>query len=207
MTNGVARSWPLAGAAACVTLFATLAASVEAGAVQGVDVGLRKRRPRVVHGPVWTGAMAVTALGYPIVQIPFAAALALGLRRARVPHAADVFAAACIVFVADESVKRLVNRRRPPGHQSNKSNQSFPSGHTASTAAITLTTAIVLTRARVVSPRKALAAAAAATIAMGESRLVLDEHWTSDVLAGIALGAATALLVTQSLRSRHRSHA
>ena len=150
---------------------------------------------------------AVTALGYPVVQIPFAAALSLGLRRARVPHAIDVLAAACIVFVADESVKRLINRRRPPGHQSTKTNQSFPSGHTASTAAITLSTAIVLARARVVSPRRALAAAAAATIAMAESRLVLDEHWTSDVLAGIALGAATALLVTRGGASHHHAHA
>jgi membrane-associated phospholipid phosphatase len=205
MTNGVAPPWPLAGAAACVTLFATLAACVQAGAAQGVDIELRRRRPRVVHRPVWMGAMAVTAVGYPIVQIPLAAALSLGLRRARVPHSADVLAAACIVFVADETVKRLVNRRRPPGHHSNKSNQSFPSGHTASTAAITLTTAIVLARARVVSPRTALAAAAGATIAMAESRLVLDEHWTSDVVAGIALGAATALLVTHDIRSRHHA--
>jgi membrane-associated phospholipid phosphatase len=207
MTNGVARSWPLVGAAACATLFATLAAFVEAGAMQGVDVELRRRRPRVTHGPLWMGAMAVTALGYPIVQIPCAAALSLGLRRARVPQAADVFAAACIVFVADETVKRLVHRQRPPGHQSNKTNQSFPSGHTASTAAITLTTAIVLSRARLVSPRKALVAAAAATSAMAESRLVLDEHWTSDVLAGSALGTATALLVTRSIRRRQRYHA
>ena len=207
MTNGVARPWPILGAAACATLFATLAASVQAGVAQRVDVELRRRQPRVVHGPVWVGAMAVTALGYPIVQIPSAAALSLGLRRAGVPHAADVFAAACMVFVAGETLKRMIGRRRPPGHQSNKTKQSFPSGHTASTAAVTLTTAIVLARARVVSPRRALAAAAAMTSAMAESRLVLDEHWASDVVAGFALGAATALLVTQRTRSRHGHHA
>lgn len=208
MTNGVVRSWPLTGAAACATLFVTLAAAVAAGVVQGADVELRRRQPRVEHGPVWRGAMAVTALGYPKVQIPLAAAVSLGLRRAGVPNAADVVTAACTVFVADEGCKRLIGRRRPPGHQSGKTNQSFPSGHTASTAAITLTTAILLGRARVVSPRRALAGAAAATIVMAESRLLLDEHWASDVVAGLALGTVTALLVIhRPRRPRVSQHA
>jgi undecaprenyl-diphosphatase len=70
--------------------------------------------------------------------------------------------------------------------------QSFPSGHTAATAALALTVARLLERSGHLRPRAARVGAALVTLAVAETRLMLDEHWPTDVLAGALLGAATA---------------
>ena len=216
MTYRVARPWLALAGTACAALFVILAESVEADAVQGADSRLRRYQPHPRRGPARQAALAVTALGYPVVQLPLAAALSLGLHRARVPNAPRIFAAACAAFIADKSCKAVMSRRRPPGYQGNEETQSFPSGHTASTTAIALTTAILLERAGVVSQRGAIAAGAVASMLMGESRLLLDDHWPTDVLGGLILGCGTAFFVTAPntvraprihARERFRQHA
>lgn len=196
MTDIAARPWLIVAGTACATMFVMLAASVDAGALQQADAEMRRRQRHPKRGPARQAALAVTALGYPMVQLPLAAALSLGLHRAGVSNAPRVFAAACTVFIADKSCKAVVARRRPPGYRGDEKTQSFPSGHTASTTAVALTAAILVGRARLRSKRAALAGAAVASLVMGESRLLLDDHWPSDVFAGLLLGCGTALLVT-----------
>ncbi|MDE2037998.1 MAG: bifunctional DedA family/phosphatase PAP2 family protein [Patescibacteria group bacterium] len=74
------------------------------------------------------------------------------------------------------------------------SDPSFPSGHAAFAAALFLAAAYVFApRIRSwVSRELFLAACVAAPIAIGLSRLVLNVHWASDVIAGWSLGVFCA---------------
>ncbi len=89
-------------------------------------------------------------------------------------------------------VKQLLDRVRPTFNPVAATlGPSFPSGHSATAAALYAAVALVLARKR--SPRmRALLAGAAAGIAVGVacSRVMLDVHWLSDVVAGLAFGWA-----------------
>jgi membrane-associated phospholipid phosphatase len=69
-----------------------------------------------------------------------------------------------------------------PGHRKS----AFPSGHTATMALLAATWA--LSSARRFAPVLALGVA----VLVGVSRMVVGVHWPSDVLAGLALGWASA---------------
>jgi len=90
------------------------------------------------------------------------------------------------------TVKHLLNRVRPTFNPiAEHLGPSFPSGHSATAAALYAGVALVLARRR--SPRtRALLAAGAAAIAVGVacSRVMLGVHWLSDVIAGLSFGWA-----------------
>jgi undecaprenyl-diphosphatase len=66
---------------------------------------------------------------------------------------------------------------------------SFPSGHSSTAAAFYAALALLMARRRDARARAALAAAAAViAVAVACSRVMLDLHWVSDVIAGLALG-------------------
>jgi undecaprenyl-diphosphatase len=95
----------------------------------------------------------------------------------------EVAVALAPVNLAVEGLKYACARSRPDGERK-RSNSAFPSSHAANAFAV----ATVLSRRW---PRGApLAFALAAWV--GWSRLYLNRHWPSDVLAGAALGAALA---------------
>ena len=90
------------------------------------------------------------------------------------------------------TVKELLHRVRPTFNPIAETlGPSFPSGHSATAAALYAAVALVLARRR--SPRtRALLAGGAAAIAVGVacSRVMLGVHWLSDVIAGLAFGWA-----------------
>jgi hypothetical protein len=88
------------------------------------------------------------------------------------------------------SVKALVERERPPvPHLAPSSGFSFPSGHTAAAAATWAAVVLVLGRGRPFRSKAWLAAGAAAvTVAVAASRVLLGVHWLTDVIGGAALG-------------------
>jgi membrane-associated phospholipid phosphatase len=90
------------------------------------------------------------------------------------------------------SIKQLLDRVRPTFNPIAETlGPSFPSGHSATAAALYASVALVLVRGR--SPRvRALLAGGAAALAAGVacSRVMLGVHWLSDVVAGVAFGWA-----------------
>ena len=90
------------------------------------------------------------------------------------------------------TVKQLVDRTRPAFNPAAATlGPSFPSGHSATAAAFWAAAALLLGRWRNRRTRAALAGLAAGiAVAVAASRVLLDVHWLSDVIAGLALGWA-----------------
>jgi undecaprenyl-diphosphatase len=137
----------------------------------------------------------VKIIAHPAVQMPAAAFVSAALRRRGVRGANAVFGATVATYVISETAKRIVGRQRPRGYHGPHPRRSFPSGHTAGTAALAFTAAALLAKSGEDEWHgvAALTAGALATTAIvGGSRLVLDEHWPADVFAGAALGFVVA---------------
>ena len=138
-------------------------------------------------------AEVVHVTGKEWLHIPVAAVLSGVLYRRGAGTRAFV---PLIASVSSELASRVFdrlppNRKPPPGHP-NQQKPSFPSGHANETTAVAFTTAYVLAREEAFAPAPAFAVATVLAIASPASRLYLDRHWTSDVIAGWCLGGAIA---------------
>jgi membrane-associated phospholipid phosphatase len=90
------------------------------------------------------------------------------------------------------TVKQLIDRVRPTFNPAAATlGPSFPSGHSATAAAFYATAALLLGRWRGRPPRALLSGLAVGiAVAVAASRVLLDVHWLTDVIAGLALGWA-----------------
>ena len=90
------------------------------------------------------------------------------------------------------TIKELADRVRPDLNPIAETlGPSFPSGHAATAATFYAAAALVLGRGRPRLTRAFLAGGAVAIgVAVAGSRVLLDVHWLSDVVAGLALGWA-----------------
>ena len=88
--------------------------------------------------------------------------------------------------LATDGIKWLVNRPRPDGSENRRSNSSFPSGHASGIVGL----------AWIVAHRHRRLAPYAWTIAIwiSASRVFLERHYVSDVLAGALLGILFAVI-------------
>jgi len=120
-------------------------------------------------------------------------------------HSAAVSIAPWIsVMVCGEIVsilKKATNVPRPPLQYQVMQirNPSFPSGHTADTTAFVISVLLIFWCAlEVPRPVKnwVTVVGTSTFLAMGLTRLLLNVHWLSDVLAGWCVGAAIGLTVT-----------
>lgn len=97
----------------------------------------------------------------------------------------------CLALVvaplAGEALQELVGRLRPRGTA-----LGFPSGHATAVAAFAVATLYLVGRSGLKPLLRCVIgfAVVTMTLAIGISRMVLDAHWTLDVVAGFALGAA-----------------
>lgn len=91
---------------------------------------------------------------------------------------------------ATTAIKELADRARPELNPIAETlGPSFPSGHSSYSAAALAAVGYVLSRGRPRHVRAVLAGVAAGgAVAVAASRVLLDEHWLSDVVGGLALG-------------------
>jgi undecaprenyl-diphosphatase len=101
-----------------------------------------------------------------------------------------------VVYIGNKlvtnGIKDLIDRARPTLNPIAETlGPAFPSGHSSTAASTYAALALIMARRR--SPRvRALLAGAAGGIAVGvaASRVLMDLHWLSDVIAGLFLGWA-----------------
>jgi membrane-associated phospholipid phosphatase len=184
------------GDAACAVA-AGLAFGVLAGAVtlrmtQPIDDDIDRRHPHPRRGLLRGLATGVKEGGRPPMQLALAALITVGLRRGRVAGADAVVIAGLAALLADQGCKQLIHRRRPPRYHGDEEHLSFPSGHTTAAAALAVTAAALLERQGIVRSTHARLAAATCIAVVAETRLLLGEHWASDVAGGALLGSAVA---------------
>jgi membrane-associated phospholipid phosphatase len=103
-----------------------------------------------------------------------------------------------------DGIKQLLDRVRPTlNPAAHLLGPSFPSGHTATAAAFWAGVALLMGRGR---GRRAHAALAGGAVAIGVAvactRVLLDVHWFSDVIAGLAVGWAWFALCSVAFGGR-----
>jgi membrane-associated phospholipid phosphatase len=88
------------------------------------------------------------------------------------------------------TIKELANRARPTLNPAAVAlGPAFPSGHSATAAALYAGAALLLARRRGHAVRAVLTGVAVGlAVAVASSRVLLDVHWLSDVIAGLTLG-------------------
>lgn len=91
-------------------------------------------------------------------------------------------------------LKVIFARARPQLAYYSESTLSFPSGHSAVSAAFFGFLIYLLIRERIMAAGMAMAVGTLAILAVGISRLILGQHYLSDVLNGYLVGALWALL-------------
>jgi membrane-associated phospholipid phosphatase len=120
---------------------------------------------------------------------------------------AAAYAGADLAFNA---VKELVHRARPPAGILLKpvAGPSFPSGHATQAVAVYGMLAALAAATTTSWARKVAAWALAVVItgAVAVSRLYLGAHWLTDVLGGLALGAAWLFALLTSVRTMDQLH-
>jgi membrane-associated phospholipid phosphatase len=183
-----------AAAGGGVALIAALVARL--GVDEHWPIDLRVRAAIATHRKPKTRAMlrvAGTAGGVAVYVPATVLATLLVSSRRESRRATPIAGAVASAVVASWLLKHAVKRPRPQGrHRPVGSRHSFPSGHATRASATALTIAYVLLRERMAPHHVALPVAAGISAAAGVSRAYADAHWTTDVIGGWALGAATA---------------
>ena len=176
-------------------LFAVLAVVVrDSHALSGIDSGVADWGDRHASGFSTSGLKLVTDLGETWMAVIVGVVVALV--DARVTRNRWVALFLVVVVAGDKfltsGLKTLVDRVRPDLNPVALTlGPSFPSGHTSTAAALWAAVALVACRwwgRRAIPPIAGLAVGIA--VAVAASRVLLDVHWLTDVIAGLALGWA-----------------
>jgi membrane protein DedA with SNARE-associated domain/membrane-associated phospholipid phosphatase len=163
----------------------------------------------VRHREAWLTRLLqdLTKLGSVRILVPLIVLVGVGwwLRR-RTWRPLGLLAAAYVgADLAFNAVKELVQRPRPPAAILLKpvAGPSFPSGHATQAVAVYGMLAALAATTTTSWPRKVSAWAMAVVIVgvVAVSRLYLGAHWLTDVLGGLALGAAWLFALLTSVRT------
>ena len=176
------------------------AVAVKRGSTRGIDRAVRRRiHPR--RSPRVTAvAKGISFLAGPRVHPVAAAALGILLRVERGRGGYGPSAASVGSWGIVGPARVFIHQKRPPkaGRHHSLNRYGYPSGHTTAATAIGVAAAAAVA-GDLPRPRQFViwATVAAVSLAVGWSRLYLDEHWLDDVVGGwmagtvIGLGAAS----------------
>jgi undecaprenyl-diphosphatase len=190
----------LGGAALAFLMFIRITRELIEGDVGAMDsailLAVAKRRASCLT----VAAVDVTALGSTTLVVLFSAftLLVLLVLRDRM-GALQLLAASAGASILTIVTKDMIERIRPAEAQQLVvvSGFSYPSGHSVSASALYLTIAIIAGRyVQHASARAAIFLAVSAVLIMiGASRVYLGVHYATDVVSGISLGVAWALVL------------
>jgi len=167
----------------------------DGSAAFALDKEVQKRSRKLVETPRWELAAADAELMFPSAAETFSCALGIAITKEETPRLYTVLRrsladAGLSTYTAKDHYKRVrpfVVMEQPtcfPKDEDHlKNDGSYPSGHTA----IGWAWALILTE---IAPDRADRLIARGR-AFGESRVVCNAHWYSDVMEGRFMGAAT----------------
>ena len=159
----------------------------------------------VDHGSIRVHSIArfITSFGVLGVLLPVAVVVgvAVWVRSRSVTAAIAPWLSVVVCGQIVSVLKKSTDIARPPVEfqVAQIRNPSFPSGHAANTTALIASVVLVAWCAPELSRRTKMwvsIGGAVIVTAMGLTRLVLNVHWLSDVLAGWCIGAAVGLAIT-----------
>ena len=160
---------------------------------------------KTLRSPAANAAAAIVARAFGPVSMPIltvAAATALAVRQRHVSPLTLLAAAGAGSLAMTVAGKNIIDRNRPHRRDAvapYEKSPSFPSGHTLNATAILGTLAYLLSlQTKRDAPQAAIiGAAAATTVTVGLSRVLLGAHWLTDVVVGWTTGTGwLALLIT-----------
>jgi len=190
----------LGGAALAFLAFVRITRELIEGDVGAMDSAILLAVAKARTPWLTIAAIDVTALGSITLVVLFSAftLVVLLVLRDRL-HALQLLAASAGAGILTLVTKDIIERTRPEVAQQliAVSGFSYPSGHSVSTSALYLTIAIIAGR-YVENPgaRAAIFLAVSVVLIMvGASRVYLGVHYATDVVSGISLGAAWALVL------------
>jgi undecaprenyl-diphosphatase len=180
--------------------FVRITRELSEGDVSAVDRAILLAVARARTPWLTIAAIDVTALGSITLVALFSAftLVVLLVLRDRL-GALQMLAASVGAGILTLVTKDIIERTRPEVGQRliTVSGFSYPSGHSLSTSALYLTIAIIAGRyVQHLGARVAIfVAVSAVVILVGASRVYLGVHYPTDVVSGISLGAAWALVL------------
>jgi undecaprenyl-diphosphatase len=141
-------------------------------------------------------ALIATWVGSPAAMVLVAIAAGVWFYgRAGSRKAGVVVAAPAVGGLLSGIIKLLYGRARPAGAALlNEKTYSFPSGHAATSAAVMVTLCYVLARERMISWPTAIVIGGTVPLIVGLTRLYLNVHWFTDVIAGWTVGLFVAAI-------------
>ncbi len=190
----------LGGAALALLIFVRITRELIEGDVGAMDSAILLTVAKTRTPWLTVAAVDLTALGSITLVVLFSAftLLVLLVLRDRM-GALQLLAASTGAGILTLATKNFIERIRPEEAQQLivVSGFSCPTGHSVSTSALYLTIAIITGRyVQHTGTRAALFLAVSAVLIMiGASRVYLGVHYATDVVSGISLGAAWALLL------------
>ena len=164
-----------------------------------IDRRVRRAAQSAALRPVSAAMRPLFPIGLPGGYIAIAYLLARSLRRKRRSGGPAIVASAWAGWLVHRAIKVVYRRERPRRRGRPRRIESFPSGHTTGTTALSITAAMVLSREGLMSRNAALGLAVGAPLVMGTYRVLADDHWATDVIGGWLTGAAIGLACDAAL--------
>ena len=193
--TGLALSLAMIAVIAGGVVFAVLAYLIRTNAhLLGIDNGVAKWGNRHATATSTHVLNDVTQLGsiYVVVGLCVVLAVAETLRQRSVWVPLFIVSVIGGEEILTLSVKSLADRVRPAFNPAAATlGPSFPSGHSATATAFYATAALLIGRWRPRSVRAVITGLAAGiAVGVAATRVLLDLHWLTDVVAGLSLGWA-----------------